>query len=96
MNSITRRRSLLIILLLVAVLFPVFQGTTVVLSTGFQELGFPPIARIDYTVTDEMERIPQEPRLRYGFFLTVGLVSVLCFAAGRLSHATFVRNPNVA
>ena len=96
MKSTPRRRSLLIVLLLVAILFPIFQGTTVVLSTGFRELGFPPIARIDYIVTDDMERIPQEPRLRYGFFFTVGLVSVLCFAAGRLSHATFPRNPNVA
>lgn len=77
-------------MLLIATTVITFQATTVVLSTGFHELGFPPIARIDYE-----DHIPAEPRLRYGFFLTIGFVSFLSFVAGRLSHSKPSRDSNV-
>src|SRR5687767_409666 len=96
MNPIAWRRLLAGVFILIAIVFPVFQATSFILSSGSTELGLPPIVRVEYSVTDDLSRIPQEPRIRYGFFFTVGLVSILCFAAGRLSHATSVHNSNVA
>ncbi len=84
------------LLILAAIAFPLVQVTFITLSTGFQERGLPPIARIDFTVTEHVDRIPQDIRVSYGFFLTIGLVGICCFAAGRLSHAAPLRNPTVA
>ncbi len=103
MTHIARRRILAIFLILAAAAYLFFQTgynrswvsmPPDIAATGFQELGFPPIARIDYTGSGDFDRrsmhalaagLTPELRIRYGFFVTIGLVGISCFAAGRLS-----------
>jgi hypothetical protein len=71
------------LLLLTAILLSFVQVSTIVTSSDYQELGLFPIARVDYQQTHHPDIKPR----CVGFFLTVGLVGLCCFAAGRLSNS---------